>query len=673
MNSRKHCCPEQTQSETTQSLYRQILRIFLPANAAKQRTEETLEYCRRTGCRDVLLFTTNYDEEPSFKSLDKVSEYTNSVLKPAAERFRKAGISVGINVMQTLGHCYFPDDPEYRIAFPFQRRITADGKGDRGGACPLDAGLRQWVQKTYSIYAEVQADYIFVDDEFRTMLRDGLTCFCPLHLKRIADLAKVGTVTREEVAKAIWSEQDSPLRKAYFAATTQGLAEMAERIRQAVKSVAPEMRLGLMTQVFPQGTTGIDYEKILKALSGDERPLVRPQTSLYAEVGLRHFASAVVNPSIFRSVLPPETEHYAEIENYPYGCWAKSDAMTIAQIYALLLQGFMKQAVNFYSMFMRPFEETISLIEAQVRERPRFEALAQWIPDGSAPFGVYNYFHLHELESRQVKSPGEYLHGHALALALPNLGIPFGTRPDAPWVMLTGDALRHASRAEIDALLCRGALLDVPALRTLTELGFGERIGIRAGRELESDEIGFEEFDSHDGIDPSTQRFPLQAFMYPNQGHWYELTSTGSAQAWSLVRDFRGRIVTPALQVRENAAGERFGVLAFTGDASNHWMANRNRAKQLRQFFAWQGRTSLPLAVKEDAPYCWTIVNRDTEGRLIAGIINTSSDTIRSLPLVLAGKWLQVTGSEELPLKQTDAGVLQTQLAPLEVLILHKE
>ncbi len=673
MNKTNPSISQQSAKSSANTPYRQILRTYLPVHSAERRIQDTLEYCRRTGCRDVLLFTTNYDEEPSFKSVEEVQAYTESVLKPATRRFREAEITVGINVMQTLGHCYFPDDLEYRKTFPFQRRITAEGRNDRGGACPLDIGLREWVRKTYSVYAGIHADYIFVDDEFRTMLRDGMTCFCPLHLKKIEELAKVGTVTIEAVAKALWHDLDSPLRKAYFEATTQGLAEMAAIIRSAVKAIAPETRLGLMTQVFPQATTGIDYEKILKALSGNERPLVRPQTSLYAEIYLHHFAAAAINPSIFRAVLPKNTEHYAEIENYPYGTWAKSNAMTIAQIYALLLQGFMKQAVNFCSMFMRPFEEMQSLIDAQVSERPRFEALARLIPDGNAPVGVYNYAHLHELQTRQVSDPVDYLKGHALALALPNLGIPLGTDPDAPWIMLTGDALRKAAPDQIDSLLNRGALMDVQALQTLTELGFGDRIGIRIVRELESDEVGFEEFTEPDGLDRVLHRFPLQAFLYPNQGHWYELTATEPCQAWSVVRNFRGDLMTPALLARENAAGERFGVLAFTGDASNHWMANRDRARQLRMFFEWQARTPLPLAVKENSPYCWTIVNRDKEGRLVAGIINTSSDTIHNLTLQLTGSWQQITGFGELPLQLTDDDSLKTELAPLDILILHKK
>ena len=41
-----------------------ILRTYIPATAFESRTRDLLDYCRRTGCREVLLFTTSYDEAP---------------------------------------------------------------------------------------------------------------------------------------------------------------------------------------------------------------------------------------------------------------------------------------------------------------------------------------------------------------------------------------------------------------------------------------------------------------------------------------------------------------------------------------------------------------------------------------------------------------------------------
>src|SRR4051794_19335882 len=50
----------------------QILRIHLPLEVAARRTAEVLDYCKRTGCSEVLLFTSSYDHAPSFQSLEQI-------------------------------------------------------------------------------------------------------------------------------------------------------------------------------------------------------------------------------------------------------------------------------------------------------------------------------------------------------------------------------------------------------------------------------------------------------------------------------------------------------------------------------------------------------------------------------------------------------------------------
>jgi hypothetical protein len=136
-----------------------------------------------------MLFTGCFDSAPSFHTVEEVESHTDNILKPAFETLKAAGLDVSLNILQTLGHLYFPDTPEYRAKFPFQERITLEGKGS-GGACPIDENLIEWVKKTYAIYARLQPEYIFVDDDFRTMMKGGLTCFCPKHLALIGE--KVG-------------------------------------------------------------------------------------------------------------------------------------------------------------------------------------------------------------------------------------------------------------------------------------------------------------------------------------------------------------------------------------------------------------------------------------------------------------------------------------------------
>ena len=81
----------------------QILRIHLPGDAPDKRAGEVIDYCRRTGCREVLLFTTSYDQAPSFQSLEAIDAYVTKI-EPQAKRLADAGIIVSVNVLQKLGH-----------------------------------------------------------------------------------------------------------------------------------------------------------------------------------------------------------------------------------------------------------------------------------------------------------------------------------------------------------------------------------------------------------------------------------------------------------------------------------------------------------------------------------------------------------------------------------------
>ena len=156
-----------------------ILRVYLPAESAHERCGEVLEYSRRTGCREVLLFTSSYDKQPSFAPLSEIEGYAR-VLEESASRLRKGGMIVSVNVMQTLGHIYYPQSAEE--TFGFRRRVYADGRTSGEGACPLCEKLRSWACLAYRLYASIEPRVLFVDDDFRTVMQ-GISCFCEAHLE----------------------------------------------------------------------------------------------------------------------------------------------------------------------------------------------------------------------------------------------------------------------------------------------------------------------------------------------------------------------------------------------------------------------------------------------------------------------------------------------------------
>jgi hypothetical protein len=245
-----------------------------------------------------------------------------------------------------------------------------------------------------------------------------------------------------------------------------------------------------------------------------------------------------------------------------------------------------------------------------------------------------------------------------LAEALPNCGLPLGTPESSPFVIITGDDVRSMTAEAIDRLLCNGAVMDFHALNALHELGFGERIGIKCGEQIELDELGIEEYTFGLGtdFDSAKCRQPIRFFSYENCTEFRRLISDERAIPWSMIRNFRMDDVAPMVLVRENEAGERFAVVAFSGYSAYKIFANWDRTRQMRRLFSHVARRPLPLAVHQLNPYIWLLLNKSADGRMLAGLINCSSDTTDEVTM-LAGEefargFAQITsdGEKLLPL-----------------------
>lgn len=661
----------------------QILRIHLPLEVAERRTREVLDYCRRTGCSEVLLFTSSYDSAPSFQSLEDIRAYV-AAIQPRVEELRGAGVTVSVNVLQTLGHVYFP--ASLQKEFPFQRRVYTDGRVSTEGACPLDPNLRAWAAASYSIYAGMKPPVLFVDDDYRTFMSGEISCFCPLHLKVIGDLAG-RVVTREEVVKSLLDQQTPPpeLRAHYYTATTRGFVQLAEEIRNAVQAVSPETRIGLMTAGWPRGAQGMDVAAVAQALAGSHRPLLRPQISFYSEEFIRDAAPAFLNPARMRAVLPEGFEFWPEIENYQYSLYSKSARCTFAQMTVCVLNGFNHLALNVFDMFGSPMSDSSGLVQRLEAGRDFLDKVHSLVPEGSLADGAAIYEHRDQLRVRRPASMGALFASDEMSRRLPGLGLPVTYGTHGPWQVITGDDILALSDVELDALLARGALLDAAAASALAVRGMAERIGATVGAAIPVDDLGFEQF-SDESISPSLhgRAFPLRPLVQP--GDWRRLTpTTANARSASEIRNFRREVVAPALLLTENPRGERFGIFAFDGKGNRHLMENLMRPEQLRQSLRWIARRPLPVCTHHSAPYLWPIVNRTAAGQLVLGLVNLATDSYDTLPLIfdrhlLPGSFSTVTPAGTLepvrsgkPRKIDEETVLleiHQRLEPFEVAVL---
>jgi len=634
-----------TREAAGQSGLHQILRIYLPLEHAQRRTDEVIDYCRRTGCREVLLFTTSYDQAPSFHSLAEIESYV-AAIRPQAECLRAAGITVSVNVLQTLGHVYFPKAMSEQ--FPFQRRVFFDGHVSTEGACPLCPELRRWVAGAYAIYARLKPPVLFVDDDYRTMMAGGMSCFCPRHLDEIGRLAG-RKVTREEVVRAIHSgDGANPLRRHYYEVTSRGFEDLAAIIHREVTRVSPETHVGLMTASWPTGAQGVDLARVAAALAGPQRPMIRPQIPFYSEGFLRDAPAAFLNPCRLRAVLPPTIEYWPEIENYQYSLYAKSARCTLTQMTVCVLCGFDHLALNVFDMYGSPLADSEPLIHELESGRKFLDRLHAMLPEGSRPEGVAVFEHADQLRVRCCSvGPGDLFSSARLADRLPALGLPITFGRSSPWHVICGDDVLALDDQALNALLSRGALLDATAAEALQHRGLAARIGVEVAEAIPLDDLGYESFDDKDTSPELNGRcFPLRPLV--SGGDWRRLKPRADgSRAASQIHNYRRDVVAPSLLLSENSRGERFAVLAFSGRGDRHLLENLMRAEQLRQVLGWIARRPLPVAAHYDAPYLWLILNRSRNGQAVIGVVNLSSDVYQTLPLIfdrkaLPGRLLQI-------------------------------
>ena len=332
--------------------------------------------------------------------------------------------------------------------------------------------------------------------------------------------------------------------------------------------------------------------------------------------------------------------------------------------------------------------EAKGLIKAFAKYNPFFNKIAELIPENSPCSGIKTLVGRNTLRFRHCTKPANYFNDRELANAICNCGLPLGTPETSPFNIITGDDVRTMTHEEIDSLLKNGALLDFYALNALHELGFGERIGIECKEEIDHDELGLEEYNFGFGEDfeSSKCRQPLRFFCYPGLADVRKLVSDEKGKAWSIIRNFRMENVAPGLLVRENDAGERFAVCAFSGDAGHKFLANYDRTREFRKLFSYIARRPLILAVHQDTPYIWLLLNRTADGRFLAGIINCSTDTVEELTLLAGSEFakgffrITENGQEDIPLVSppcpdpdgTGATLytLKTTLKPLDFMLL---
>ena len=662
-----------------------ILRTYLAHWRHEERLEEIIRFCHQTGTEYVMLFTDPQHMTWNQLTVEEARIEAESIQK-AGQRLAKEGIRFGINSSYNMP-CSKHD---HRGRNDYDHWATLrDGSCTYQTPCQLDPKLDVYLKEFYTILAHTGTDYIYIDDDHRYVWFDEngtFGCFCDLHLSEFAKLTG-RTWTRETLYRALMA--DKAIRATWIDFLGKRLVEIAQLAQRTIHAVDPNIRVGMMVPcVHCLPAMGHNVTNVLGALSGTNRPLVRPSIGAYSDWDRRETLPGLFYMEYVGYLLGEDIDYTSEIEVSPYTRFTKSATMVRFHMLQSVLNGINNHAVSVCgyvgdSPFLEP-----AYARMLTQNRPFFEGLRKLAPSGTKRRGVQFIWHADapKLTECPIDAISDlYWPSFVCHDVLTNLGFPV-TYQDSPIRFLAGDSVRALSEERIRDILSGGVILEAAAARALSDMGYSSLIGCSATGESVLCGGG-EECTSEEFFGPYAKTFIPLNRIGPRV---LPLSPAVNAKQLSSVTDNSRKPIASGVILYENSLGGRIAVLPFVMNPTDQYMARfmcYQRLFMLKRVFDWMDPKAIPLIVEE--PSGFAIQVWDDDHRLTACLTNLSHDIPESITVRFASRELATSTAQYLnddgnlvPLKITpnsedknlsDIHHTFTTLRPLILTVDHKK
>ena len=421
--------------------------------------------------------------------------YAKEIL-PQAEKLRRAGIRVSLQISNTIGHGEYISKRDCSglvyPGSPVRNLVGWDGAVARHSFCWRDRVFRDYILSSIAAYLPIKPAAIWFDDDFRPNHHIPVTfgCFCDDCVAAFG--REYGRAfTREELVLEL-NEGDVACRKAFIDFTKAGLASFMTECCELIHRELPETQVGLqqgsMTGFI--GDTGNRYlHKIIYRVTGLPS-LSRPGGGAYTDHDLRAFVKKGGEIERQNRELPETVSDIRpEIESLPYVAYGKSAAGTCFEstlyfsLGATAMSFAMMMDENEDASFYRREFELFSL------HRPYWEKIAE-TNRRSVQDGVNAVF-LKGKWAYRSKIPFDYAEGDpAEESVIRYIGLPLCYREttDGVQILHGSDADRLSDEAVRD-LLGKPLVTDAETVERLATRGFAFPIAVKRIDTLRLNEI----------------------------------------------------------------------------------------------------------------------------------------------------------------------------------------
>lgn len=301
-------------------------------------------------CFDEVWLATSYGI-PSLSRCKKEAED----MAWAAERFRKAGIAVSMQLSRTVGHseeALITHGGE-GVSPDFDLITSIDGVSEQGIFCWNSPAFRTYICEQMKIYVAFEPEIVWVDDDIRLRLlgKSQALCFCDNCIRLFNECYGY---QYDRVSLKNDFINDLTVRKKYIQFQTDTLADFAGMISKAIHEVSPDTVMALqnggntMLAIHAQKAC-LDrmYEVTGKA------PAFRAGGGFYNDHQPKDLFVKAMTLNYMNARLPEYVKvRSCEIENLPFTAYGKSPECTCIEAAVYMAYGCNEASVT----LMRDYE-----------------------------------------------------------------------------------------------------------------------------------------------------------------------------------------------------------------------------------------------------------------------------------------------------------------------------
>ncbi len=452
------------------------------------------EITAHPGCCDEVWLATNYGFPPM-----NVHRQAAEILGEVAEKFRKIGVRVSLQLSNSIGHGQYMQSQDCSglvyDGSPIEKMVGADGTVADYCFCWRGKHFRKYVIEELREYVTViQPHTLWVDDDLRATNHDPVWhgCFCDDCIAAFNE--KYGaSFTREQLVHEI-SFGDIEWRKRHIEFIRESLADFTCEMGKVIHECAPDCAMGYQ-YCANGGYTGFAYDFIFDAMrkSTGKDPASRPGGGSYDDHDPNTFIEKAELLGYQNYMLPDYVrDRRPEIESLPDIVYGKSIGGTCFETSYYLASG--NNAMS-YAILMNDYEPMSwhgQMLGAFAKHRPYWKKLCE-VNDRSHQTGLKIALS-HEGYLAKCEHPFDYsAESYNYALPFRYVNIPVAmTREDCDVYVLNAANARRMSDAEINDLLAKPVVTDGAAIQVLTGRGFdlgvtAQPIGTRILTELFTD------------------------------------------------------------------------------------------------------------------------------------------------------------------------------------------